>query len=195
MATSNLTPRGRVAFPEVFEAVSYEGNKAKYSLTLLFKLDEMDEGQKALFNKMVAAANAASVEKFGVKLGQPINGKEGGKCPTSPFKKSETSDFYPDGHVFVKLSSYSKPGVVGANPKDGPLDPDHFYSGCWAHASYTVYAYDKSGNKGVSFGLGNVQKTGDGESFGPSKSKPEADFDVVETEAFVDHQEADEPVF
>jgi hypothetical protein len=42
----------------------------------------------------------------------------------------------------------------------------------------TAYAYDKAGNRGVAFGLQNIQKLKDGEAF-DGRSKPEDDFQPV----------------
>jgi hypothetical protein len=54
-----------------------------------------------------------------------------------------------------------------------------FFSGCYARASLVAFAYDKMGNKGVSFALQNIQKTRDGEPFSGRK-KAEDEFDAIE---------------
>ena len=43
----------------------------------------------------------------------------------------------------------------------------------------SVFAYDKAGNRGISFGLNNVQKLGDGERL-DGRLKAEDDFDPIE---------------
>jgi hypothetical protein len=175
-----LSPRGRVSFPTVYVASAMEeGQTPKFSVTLLFKLDEMDAGQKQLFADMGNAANKAAIEKFGVKLGEEFPADSGKKLK-SPFRKSEEKPKYlPPGHIFVKFSTISKPGCV--DEARDPIDQvsGDFYAGCYAHASWTVYAYDKGGNPGVAFGLKNVQKTSDGEAFGAEKSSPDDDFEVI----------------
>jgi hypothetical protein len=60
----------------------------------------------------------------------------------------------------------------------GPDRKDEFYAGCFARATIRAFAYDKNGNKGVSFALQNVQKLKNGEPFG-SKRKAEDDFEAV----------------
>ena len=46
-------------------------------------------------------------------------------------------------------------------------------------APHTAYGYDKAGNKGVAFGLQNLQKLGDGERFS-GRTAAEDDFDSVD---------------
>ena len=46
------------------------------------------------------------------------------------------------------------------------LDPSLVYGGCYVRASLICYAYDVSGNQGVSASLRSVQKIGDGDRLG-----------------------------
>ncbi len=62
------------------------------------------------------------------------------------------------------------------------IDPTDYYAGCWSIASVNAYAYDTKGNRGVSFGLVNLQKVGDGDPLG-NRAKAEHDFSPIETEA------------
>jgi hypothetical protein len=41
-----------------------------------------------------------------------------------------------------------------------------FYPGCYARATVRPFWYDTAGNKGVAFGLQNIQKLADGEPLG-----------------------------
>lgn len=178
-----MSPQGRVSFPSVFQATAMEDSKPKFSLCLLFKIDEMEDGQKSLLKEMKAAAEAAAQEKFGVGLGEEYRGKE----LRSPFRKSEEKpEYMPPGHIFVRFSSLTKPGLV--DPSRDPITEDSgdFYAGCWAHVTYTVYAYDKGGNRGVAFGLKNIQKTKDDESFGTERTSPDDDFEVLEAATAAD---------
>lgn len=173
-----LTPRGRVSFPNVYVPTAMEeGKPKKYSVTLLFWPANMDDGQKALLVKMKEEAQKVAMERFGCRLGEKPGGK--GKPLASPFHKgSEKPDYYDDDCYFVKFSSRRRPAVVNGQKDDIPEDSADFYAGCWAHLSYTVYAYDVSGNRGVAFGLRNIQKTQDDEAFDGSTTADE-DFDVV----------------
>jgi hypothetical protein len=71
-----------------------------------------------------------------------------------------------------------RPGIVDANLQE-IISEDDFYSGCYARATLTAFAYDKLGNKGVAFGLQNIQKLKDGEHLSGRKNA-ESDFEAVE---------------
>ena len=58
-------------------------------------------------------------------------------------------------------------------------DHAEVYSGCKVRATLSVFAYEKAGNRGVSFGLNNVQKLDDGERL-DGRLKAEDDFGAIE---------------
>ena len=181
MSKIQLSPKGRVSFPDIFEPKAFNPNdKPKFALTLIFPaIDDMDPAQLELLKAMKAAANAAAMERFKVGL----DGEYKGKKLASPFHKTdEKPEYYDPGQIYVKFSSFQKPGLVG--PDKTPIDEasGDFYAGCWAHVSYDAYTYDHSGNRGVAFGLRNIQKTGDDESFSGSKTSPDDDFEDVSSE-------------
>lgn len=49
------------------------------------------------------------------------------------------------------------------------LDQSEVYSGCYARANISFYAYNTNGNKGIACGLNAIQKTRDGESLGGTR--------------------------
>lgn len=168
MGDKVMTPEFRVSFPSVFEARAFaEGQTKKFELTALFPAGTDLSPLKAL-------AKAAAVDKWGDKI--PANLR-------SPFRDgSEKPDLEGyEGCVFVKMTSLQRPGVVDQNVQP-IIEPSDFYGGCYARASITAFAYDQMGNKGVSFGLQNVQKLRDGDAFS-GRSKPEEDFEPVATDA------------
>ena len=63
------------------------------------------------------------------------------------------------------VSSKTQPQIVDAN-LNPIINPTEFYSGCYGRASINFFAYNNSGNKGISAGLNNLQKLEDGESLG-----------------------------
>lgn len=164
--TKLITPEGRVSFPHVFERSEYSD---KYEMTLVFP-----EGTD--LSELKEAAAAAAREKWGDKL--PANIR-------TPFRKASEKEIY-DEHfepddIFISFrSSNSRPGVVDSSLKP-ILDKADFYPGCWARVSANAYAYSHKGNKGVAFGLNNVLKVRDDDSFGGSNSKPEVDFEDFKT--------------
>ena len=82
---------------------------------------------------------------------------------------------YPEGSAFVNARSDSKPGIVSVIPgpdgKPTPItDESKVYPGVIVNVSGDLYAYGKSGNNGVSFGLGNVQVVRDGDRLDSRKN-------------------------
>jgi hypothetical protein len=179
MATS---PKGRVSFPNVFEAVKYkEDDKPKFSVVLVIDHKNLDAQQKALLVEMKNAANKVAQETFGCDLGGYAT--EGGVVK-SPFRKTEEKPkYYDPGKIFIRFANKYKPNVVDRGRQ--PINPqtDDFYAGCWAHVSWEAYAYDYMGNKGISFSLGNIQKTGEGEPLAGKRTAVEDDFEVMGDQA------------
>lgn len=170
--TGNLmTPKCRIVWPSLFVATAMKGQSqenAKYQVTLLIPKD-------ADIAVLKTAAAEAATEKFPkVKNGL-----------RSPFRKTEEKDnlaeLAEDFPFYITARSKDRPGVVGPNGK--PVDdPEQVYSGRWAKASIQAFAYDNSGNKGVSFGLQNVQllDNDDPLAVGGGRVSAEAEFEAVE---------------
>lgn len=163
------TPEFRVSFPAVFTPkAAAEGQELKYSITMLFPKD-------ADLGVLKAAVVEAVKEKWGAdKAKWPKNLR-------LPFRDGSEKDY--DGYqdaVFCSASSKMRPGLVD-QALQPILTPEEFYGGCYARATLSVFAYDKAGNKGVSFGLRNIQKVRDGEAFS-GRTKPENDFDAIPVE-------------
>jgi hypothetical protein len=170
-----LTPPFRVSFPSLFKATSYEGGEPKYSVVAIFD-KKMDDAQKKLYADMAAIAREAAEAKWGKNLPKNLR---------SPFRDGTEKDMegYGPGVVFCTLSSKMPPGVIGRN-KERLAEAD-VYAGCFARATVVAYAYDQRGNRGVAFGLNNLQKLGEGPRFS-QVSDPDKDFDSVDDETFKD---------
>ena len=97
----------------------------------------------------------------------------------SPFLNQGDYEYegYEDGAVLIRASSKLKPGVVDATVQP-VIDESEIYPGCYARATIRAYAYDVSGNRGVAFGLQNLQKLRDGDPLG-GRTRPEDDFSPV----------------
>jgi hypothetical protein len=83
--------------------------------------------------------------------------------------------------LYFTASSKAKPGVVDADVSP-IMEQSEVYSGCYARVSLRAFAFSNSGNKGVSFGLGNVQKLADGDSLGGSRARAEDDFTPIDAD-------------
>lgn len=173
------TPKFRVSYPKVFKA---ERNKLsgqdEYSVVALFP-------KGADLTVLKAAAQAAIEKKWGPdKSKWPTNLKSPFRDQAEKAKLDNGKKTLPAGHeegaIFMNLKSKKKPAVVDRNVQDILVESD-FYGGCWAVASVNAYAYDQAGNRGVSFGLGNIQKVGEGDSFA-GRTTPEQDFAPIADE-------------
>lgn len=160
-----ITPEAFLSFPHIAEpTVMTENGKPKgepkYSASLLF-------APGTDVSALHAAALEAAEEMFGSKAASLI--KSG--AIVSPFRTDAAAKGYPEGTVFINVRSTQQPGVVyphrGADGKPAVVAADDitkvFYPGAKVRASITAFAYNYEGmKKGVSFGLNNLQKLGDG---------------------------------
>ncbi len=172
-----LTPTFRVAFPNVFEPKSFGDSKPKYSLTMLFDLEEIakDPAQQERWDAMVAAVEAAAIKKFNAVP----------EVMKKPFLKGEdmrnstTGAVYNgfEGKVVVRAASTTRPGLV-SQTREPIISPEDFCGGYYAHATINFYGWTYMGKKGVSCGLQNIQLVAEGEPFG-GKSNAEDDFGVI----------------
>lgn len=170
MAGKVTTPEFRVSFPSVFKATAFENQEPKFSIVMLF-------------DKKTSLAPLKALAKDAIEKKWPDASKRP-KGLRSPFRdgdieKPDTQGYA--GCMFIRATSKMRPGVVDQSVQP-IIDESDFYAGCYARATLTAYAYDTAGNRGVAFGLQNVQKLRDGEPFS-GRSKAEDDFDVVETDS------------
>ena len=160
------TPEFRVSFPAVFQArAAAEGQEPKFSIAMLFPKTTDLTALKTLVKNTL-------VEKLGPDQ------KKWPKGIRLPFRDGAEKDY--DGYqdtVFCTATSKNRPGLVD-QAKQPILEPSEFYGGCYARATIGAFYYDKAGNKGVAFGLRNIQKMRDGEPFSGC-NKPEDDFDAI----------------
>lgn len=90
------------------------------------------------------------------------------------------------GHWVLNVSSPAdrRPAVVDRNVNlisDDDL-PTRAYSGVYARVALGAFAYNRSGNRGVSFGLNHVQIARDGEPLGGSATSPLSVFSPLSDE-------------
>ena len=181
-STKVTTPKFRASYANVFIARAInEGEDPKYSITMLF--NKNDPGLK----RMKIAAKVARDAKWGNKPPKNLR---------NPFRDGDEEEDKGDaykGKIFVYASGKSKPGILDADKID-ITSAEEFYSGCYARATINAFAYDTKGNKGISFGLNNLQKLGDGERLDGHTSADD-DFDVYEPEDSDTQDGDDDPGF
>ncbi len=164
MADKILTPEFRAAFISVFRA-----SKAR----------QAPAEQEPRFSVRAAFPPTTDLSTLKANAKQAAEDKWGaGKVPKtmrSPFRLNSELENpvqgLPDDWIIVTFSAKQdrKPGVVDANVQD-IIDESECYSGAWYRVQTNAFAYDTAGNKGVSFGLENVQKTREGDSLGGGKT-------------------------
>ena len=79
------------------------------------------------------------------------------------------------GAMFLNANSKTPPQIVDENVSP-ILDRAEVYSGCYGRVSLSFYAFNTNGNKGIACGLGNIQKTRDGEPLGGGHVSAADDF-------------------
>lgn len=162
-----MTPRFRVAFPSVFKPRSFDDGDPKYTLTMLFEKDEDLSAMQALVD--------AAIEDFWP------NEKKRPKKLKLPFLDGDEVEWDGfQGKTFVRATSKFAPGIID-RAKNPIADESGFYAGCYARATVNAFAYDTKGNKGVAFGLQNIQFLGDGEPF-TGRTNAGDDFDSLPDE-------------
>lgn len=171
--TGNLvSPVSRMIWPSLFAPTKMRDqseDQAKHQITILIPKD-------ANIDALKTAAQDAATEKFGAKKTSGIR---------SPFRKTEEKDklaeFAEEYPLYITARSKDRPGVVGPNGK-AVDDPEQVYSGRHCRITMQAFAYDTAGNKGVSFGLQNVQLLDhdDPLNVGGGRVAAESEFDAVE---------------
>ena len=169
MAKPLITPPGIASYAFVWkpQPSMNPGQEPKYSITLLVD-------KKADLKELKRACLQVARDKFGEQTDAMI---KKGKI-NMPFRDGDEEraddDLYA-GKIFFSAKSSNPPKVV--DRRVVPIDDEtDFYSGCICRLSVNPFTYDVNGNKGVAFGLQNVQKLKDGERIG-GRSRPEEDFD------------------
>jgi hypothetical protein len=160
-----LTPPFRVSFPQVFEKASYNNGTLRFSLTALFFPKAFTDKDKAKWQAILAALNQVSIDGFK----KPMKELDRGVFKL-PFHKGDEKDYEGYGDADMRYctmaNSKRRPQIIdlkSGNPITSE-NADEFYAGCWARASVNPYWFNKIG-KGLSLGLGNIQKLKDDKSF------------------------------
>jgi hypothetical protein len=158
LPTRITTPEFVASFPHILKARENELNgETEFSINMLF------DPAVDLSAMKTACANAAK-NKWGDQVPAGLR---------SPFRKGDEKDYTGyKGKIFVTAKSKERPGVVDEDVQP-VIDESLIYSGVVCRATVNAYAYDKKGNKGVSFFLCNVQRIRDGKKIGGGKAASE----------------------
>lgn len=186
--TRLITPKFRASYVFLFEPQQNKNEdgsiKKEYTVTAIFpKGTDLTPLKQAATNAIIAEFGTDQ-SKWPANLRSPFR-----KCKerwTNEGGKQVIPGGYEDGDatfMTFKAGEKYRPGVVDAQVQD-IIEPRVLYSGCYARASVEAFFYGKDpkktrGNRGVSFGLRNIQKLEDGEPLGRSNAKPTDDFEPV----------------
>jgi hypothetical protein len=174
MADNLITPHFRAAFISVFKATSMKNadgtiNKPKFSIRAAFP-------PNSNIAPLKKEAELAAKEKWGDKIPKTLR---------SPFRTNEELENpivgIGDDWIIMSFSANEdrRPGIVDAKNQD-IIDDADVYSGAWYRAQVRAFAYETAGNKGVSFGLQNVQKIKDDDPLGNGRIPASKAFEPVE---------------
>ena len=167
------TAKGRLSYPSLFSP----NKDDKYSASLLFPKD-------ADLSELEAAIETAAKLFFGPDYAKKYPSL---KRPILLTAKSPAIGVDPEAFpFFIRASTKAasdkpKPGVVGWDPKAGPItDPSEAYPGRWAILSIKVKGYDKDKNKGVTCYLSNAQLLERGDRLGGGGIPASEEFEAVD---------------
>ena len=165
MAEKIITPEATLSFPNLFVPRAYKNKDPKYGASLVFlqgtDLTALKRGVLAVLEDRYGAKYKDMVQKKQLKL---------------PFRDGVEKD-YPEGSIFINVTSVQRPGLVDRNVKP-IIDQSELYAGCIVRASVNPFTYEAEGNKGASFGLLNMQKIRDGDRW-DGRSRAEDDFGAI----------------
>jgi hypothetical protein len=175
-ATKVVTGKVRLSYAHVWEPVSINDSKPKYSVSLV-----IPKSDKETIKKINAAVDAA-IEEGIAKFGGKKPNKAALKLPLRDGDTERDDEVYKNC-FFVNANSTTAPQIVDRSVQP-ILDREEVYSGCYARVSINFYAYNTNGNKGIACGLGNIQKIADGEALG-GRTTAKDDFSSIEDEDFL----------
>ncbi len=177
MATEKIvTPEFRACFVSLFRATGFKNadgstGKLTYSIKAAFPPD-------ADLTALKAQAKQAATDKWGANIPKTLR---------SPFRLNEETDNpvpgIGDDWTIMTFSANENKFSARANLVDAHnnsiMDEADVYSGAWFLAQVQAYAYDTAGNKGVAFGLRNVQMLRDDEPIGGGNGPANKVFEAV----------------
>lgn len=177
---SNISPIGRVSFPNIFKPKQNDRGENVWSIVIIF---DKKAQASAEYKAMEEGIQSAAVERFGAKVPagvkrkslEPKSGYPITLCETKP----EWFAWAPEGSTMITFSSKYAPVIIDRS-KVEILDQAEVYAGQYGRVQWTTYAYDASGNQGVSFGLRAYQKVKDGEALSGGKPDIESFGDLSE---------------
>ena len=171
-----ITAAGRLCYPNLFEAVLPQGEtdekKKRFQTSMVFP----KSADLGLLNE---AVEAAAVAEWGPDYKKKYKVRK-------PFLKTEEhpkigvdAEEFP---VLIRTNSPTRSQIIrGDKSPVTEREAEDVYAGRWARLSLRCYAYDhKTGGKGISFGLQNVQLLDHDEPLTQMRPPAEDEFEAVD---------------
>jgi hypothetical protein len=176
------TPKGKLSFPSLVTPRTMRDASPdaipKFSLSILIP---PDADISALKKAAAECAQAKWGDKKPPKLKSPF-------LRAGDLLKADGEPLYPEDMAewtVLRPSATKAVGVVDATAKLIPTErvDDEAYSGRWARVAVRPFAYDKAGNRGVSFGLQAAQLLDHDTPMAGSATRAEDEFAPVQIAA------------
>ena len=168
-----LTPKCRITWPHLMIPQDNKLNPGagkSYSLGILIP-------PGCDISLLKEDAKKAAIAKFGNNIPQNL------RLPFQDPIAKKLTDFA--GWTYIVAStkeSRGRPSCANSNGQAIEATPEEAYGGRWACVSVKAWAYDKAGNRGVSFGLQSVQLLDHDEPIaGGGRINAEEEFAAVES--------------
>lgn len=169
---SLISPIGILSFPHLFSPrAAVEGQPPRYSCVLVFTPDVQDTDE---FKNLRKELHAAVIAKWGAD-----KTPRGLRSPLRDCSEKDHFANFPEGSLYCNFWSKEQPAVVGPTLQSITV-PGDVFAGQKARVSYRPFAYDTSGNRGVSVYLNNVQICSMNEDRLDGRARPENEFGKVE---------------
>lgn len=165
----------RFSFLHCWEPDSVNGSEPKYSVSAI--IPKSDTTTISKIKAAIENAKKESVSKWGGKIPPNL------KLPLRDGDIDRPEDEAYANSYFLNANSRQAPQVVDRHVQP-ILDQNEVYSGCYGAISVTFYGYNSNGNRGISAGLGNIQKLRDGETLG-GRTNAADDFESVDDDDFL----------
>jgi hypothetical protein len=152
--TSLRTPVGILSFPVLFTPrPAAPGGEPRFQINLLFDQPAQKTPEYAALRRAVAETidakwgpGKSQDKNFVGRLRLPFR-----KCEEKPYKGYQIP-----GGMYIAPWSKQRPGLVDANRQEIVV-PEDIWPGQSVRATVSPFAYQTSGNMGVSFMLNNLQ--------------------------------------
>jgi hypothetical protein len=169
----------RLAFPQLFEAKSFQGEGAEmYSASFL--IDPSTKEGKAQVEEIEKELLRVAKNKWGAKADAILKSMKSADktCLHDGDLKSEYDGF--EGMVYVSCRSKTRPLVVDRDRSVLTEKDGRPYGGCVVNTSIELWPMDNNFGKRINASLRGVQFVKDGEAFAGGAPASEDEFDSIE---------------